>query len=317
MNELITVIVPVYNAEKFIDRCIISIINQTYKNLEIILVDDGSSDNCPQICDKWAEKDDRIKVIHKKNGGEISARTAGIAEASGKFIGFVDSDDWIEPDMYEYMHSKFEDDIDIVRCCYNRIHEDGTPSYIVGDGADTVVSGEEFLLKMLQDNSLNSNCWCKLYRRSMIPELNISCNIKIGGDHLMNYFIIKRVRNVAICSGAKYNYYYNNSSVTYSDKNLSAWLDNISVHKYIFEQEKTAPAAQIFANWLLDSAAICVKGKIKSSSEQYKKIREILFQSYSELSGTLTNKKTRIKLFMFKYCPDIYKMFLKLYLEKK
>ena len=103
MKPLITVIVPVYNVEEHLDRCIESIINQTYKNLEIILVNDGSPDNCPALCDKWAEKDDRIRVIHKTNGGVSSARNSGINVAKGEYVGFVDSDDYISADMYELM----------------------------------------------------------------------------------------------------------------------------------------------------------------------------------------------------------------------
>lgn len=95
-NPLISVIVPIYKVEKYLQKCVQSIINQTYKNLEIILVDDGSPDNCGIICDKLAERDDRIRVIHKKNGGLSSARNAGIEIANGEYIGFVDSDDYIE-----------------------------------------------------------------------------------------------------------------------------------------------------------------------------------------------------------------------------
>ena len=96
MNDLISVIVPVYNVEKYLDKCIESIVNQTYTALEIILIDDGSSDNCPEICDRWTEKDNRIKVIHKVNGGLSDARNCGMAAATGKYITFVDCDDYIE-----------------------------------------------------------------------------------------------------------------------------------------------------------------------------------------------------------------------------
>ena len=115
--SLISVIVPIYNVEKYLDRCVDSIINQTYKNLEIILVDDGSPDNCLAICDSWAEKDRRIKVIHKENGGVSSARNSALDIASGDYIGFVDSDDWIEPDMYEILIKNAKKyDADISRC---------------------------------------------------------------------------------------------------------------------------------------------------------------------------------------------------------
>ena len=98
---MISVIVPVYNVAAYLDRCVKSIVNQTYADLEIILVDDGSPDQCGTMCDNWAMKDKRIKVVHKENGGLSDARNAGIEVASGDYIGFVDSDDWIEPDMYQ------------------------------------------------------------------------------------------------------------------------------------------------------------------------------------------------------------------------
>ena len=101
MNNLISVIVPVYNVEKFLVKCVDSILAQTYTNLEIIIVDDGSPDNCPAICDELAKKDSRIKVIHKENGGASSARNAGLDIAKGEYIGFVDGDDYIAKDMYE------------------------------------------------------------------------------------------------------------------------------------------------------------------------------------------------------------------------
>ena len=103
MGELISVIIPIYNVEAYLDECIASVIAQTYSNLEIILVDDGSPDNCPQMCDEWAAKDSRIRVIHKENGGLSDARNAGIDIATGEYIAFVDSDDWIVPEMYEKM----------------------------------------------------------------------------------------------------------------------------------------------------------------------------------------------------------------------
>ena len=103
MKEL-TIIVPVYNVEKYLKKCVYSIINQTYKNIEVILVDDGSPDKCGMICDEFVSVDSRIKVIHKRNGGLSSARNAGIEIAKGQYIGFVDSDDTIEPFMYEKLY---------------------------------------------------------------------------------------------------------------------------------------------------------------------------------------------------------------------
>ena len=109
MEDLISVVVPIYNVENYIKKCVDSILSQTYKNLEIILVDDGSPDNCPQICDEYAQKDNRIKVIHKENGGLSDARNAGIDISKGKFITFIDSDDYIEKDYVEVLYNSIKE----------------------------------------------------------------------------------------------------------------------------------------------------------------------------------------------------------------
>ena len=127
LNPLISVVVPIYNVDKYLDRCVESIIKQTYTNLEIILVDDGSSDNSPQICDNWNVKDKRIKVIHKENGGLSDARNVGLSFATGEIISFIDSDDWIEHEMFEKMlNRKKKDNSDIVSCGVKWVKEDGS-----------------------------------------------------------------------------------------------------------------------------------------------------------------------------------------------
>ena len=126
MSEKISVIIPVYKVEKYLDKCIESVVNQTHKNLEIILVDDGSPDNCPAICDKWAKKDVRIRVIHKQNGGLSDARNAGLDIATGEYIGFVDSDDAVIPEMYEELLKNLqENDADISACGYYDVNSLG------------------------------------------------------------------------------------------------------------------------------------------------------------------------------------------------
>ena len=129
VKGLISVIVPVYNVEKYLDKCVQSIVNQTYKNLEIILVDDGSTDHCPALCDEWAKKDERIQVIHKKNGGLSSARNTAIDVISGEYVIFVDSDDWIDLDMIASMLEFAEtNDADIVSGGFYFESTDGTSS---------------------------------------------------------------------------------------------------------------------------------------------------------------------------------------------
>ncbi len=124
MNPTISVIVPVFKVEKYLDNCIESLVNQTYKKLEIILVDDGSPDNCPAICDKWSEKDERIKVIHKNNEGVSSARNAGLDVAEGSFIGFVDGDDIVSEDFYEtLLDEALKNEADVSACAFSYLND--------------------------------------------------------------------------------------------------------------------------------------------------------------------------------------------------
>ncbi len=126
MDKLVSVIIPVYKVEKYLDECVLSVVNQTHKNLEIILVDDGSPDNCPELCDKWAASDSRITVIHKENGGLSSARNAGLDRARGDYIVFLDSDDFVSLQFYEKALSVLEkDNSDLCACAFRRIDEKG------------------------------------------------------------------------------------------------------------------------------------------------------------------------------------------------
>lgn len=164
MNDLISVIVPVYNVEPYLDDCVASITAQTHPNLEILLVDDGSPDRCGAICDIWAERDSRIRVLHQENGGLSAARNAGLDMATGAYITFVDSDDQIEPDMYEkLLTALLTENADIAACCIlacsaNRQEVWGRQEYTVGDS-------EAILSMVFSDADYPVAAWNKLYRR--------------------------------------------------------------------------------------------------------------------------------------------------------
>lgn len=170
---MISVIVAVYNIEKYIAKCIESIINQTYKDLEIILVDDGATDSSGQICEEYAKKDSRIKVIHRVNGGLSAARNTGIEWAHGDFIAFVDGDDWIEPTMYEEMiNQALEKKADFVACRYRCIYKD----YVIDGSTDAVIVFEKplsMLIKYLEEDEkvlIQHAAWNKLYHRDLLGE---------------------------------------------------------------------------------------------------------------------------------------------------
>lgn len=164
-QELISVIIPIYNVEKYLKKCIDSIINQTYKNLEIILVDDGSPDNCGKICDEYAKKDQRIRVIHKKNGGLSDARNAGIDIAKGKYIAFVDSDDYVEKEYIEIMYKELKkNNVKIVQCGINKISDNEEIIDNYGYLKDELINSQRIMEEKYTKYPIsNVVAWNKLY----------------------------------------------------------------------------------------------------------------------------------------------------------
>ncbi|MCM1286174.1 MAG: glycosyltransferase [Acetobacter sp.] len=245
MSELISVIVPIYKAEKYLDRCVESIVNQTYKNLEIILVDDGSPDNCPAICDKWAKKDDRIKVIHKQNGGELSARTAGITEATGTFIGFIDSDDWVDNDMYEYLYNLAVNNDAQVVCL-------GMRTIDVNDvDSPNETQEKEYLkfydfndiIKYLNADSLWSMC-NKMYHSSLFDGMpKLPGNLSFSSDFMYNYFLYKKVNRLIVSNQIKYNYFRHCESAIAGEIKYNLIDDSMQAYKIVDDDfDKNHPA---------------------------------------------------------------------------
>jgi len=169
-KEKISVIVPVYNVEAYLDRCVYSILNQTYQNLEIILIDDGSTDTSPAKCDAYAAKDGRIKVLHKPNGGLSDARNAGLALAEGTYIGYVDSDDWIEPDMYASLYRACVDNhAQLAVCRYFEEYKDRTKAG--GNGTVVPLTREELLKIYISGHEeyvIYNSVWSKLFQRELV-----------------------------------------------------------------------------------------------------------------------------------------------------
>lgn len=166
----ISVIVPVYNVEQYLDRCMKSILEQSYQNLEIVLVDDGSTDESGKMCEEYALQDSRIKVVHKQNGGLSDARNAGLAIATGEYIGYVDSDDWIDPDMYKKMYEAcIKQDAEVAICRYASEFKDRTISE--GTGKVTVFTRDELVKTYVGNDDryvIYNSVWSKLFRRDLV-----------------------------------------------------------------------------------------------------------------------------------------------------
>lgn len=214
MNELISVIVPVYNVERYLSKCIESILGQSYENLEIILIDDGSTDCSGEICDKYAKLDNRIIVIHKENGGASSAKNAGLRIANGKYLSFVDSDDYLEPCAYLYMISKLNEyHADVIHCCYRDIYVNFSKDRVSQDFIEKFGT-EEYLRRFTTDWSCGL-LWNKLYRRKIFQDIYFEEGHKID-DEFFTYQGIMNAEEIIYCPKVIYNYRKRESSVMVS-----------------------------------------------------------------------------------------------------
>ncbi len=214
-QTLISVIVPVYNVEEYLSRCVDSILAQTYRNLEIILVDDGTKDASDKICDDYAAKDPRIRVIHKQNGGLSSARNAGIDIARGEYLGFVDSDDWIEPGMYEHMLALAEKYDARLVCAgrYDISSRTGEKKVGLCPQKEEVISGMELLGRTFTWDGCDSAAWDKLYHRSLFETIRYPLG-QYSEDVAMFYKLAELVGRAAMCDKPFYNYFHRPGSIT-------------------------------------------------------------------------------------------------------
>lgn len=223
MPILVSVVVPVYKVEKYIHKCIKSVFDQTYGNLEIILVDDGSPDTCPIICDEYAKKDERVKVIHKENGGLSDARNAGIDIATGDFIAFIDSDDYVAPNMIQtLLELAIDKQADIAACNYCRVFPDGKVI-----NRETGVSLTEMSnIEALEDIFLSpSYCevmtWNKLYSRSLFNQNMIRFpKGKIHEDNFTTYKLFYDAKKIVYTDTVLYYYVQRDDSIMGTQFNI-------------------------------------------------------------------------------------------------
>lgn len=214
MKDLISVIVPVYKVEPYLDRCVQSIVDQTYRNLEIILVDDGSPDNCGAMCDAWAEKDSRIRVIHTKNQGSSAARNTALDLAQGNFIAFVDSDDYVEHRMLSHLYDLLEQDVDIAECAYVSTADDFATFDLSSDSV-MIYTTSEAMREHIQDRVFQQVIWNKLYRRNVIDNIRFPIGKKID-DEFFTYQVIGRARALAHSEKVCYAYRQQPNSVMHT-----------------------------------------------------------------------------------------------------
>lgn len=256
MNDLISVIVPIYNAEKTIKRCLDSIIFQTYKNIEIILIDDGSKDSSFALCKKYSDKDRRIVLFHKENGGEASSRNFGILKSNGKYVAFVDSDDFVDNKFLEILYNNIVDtDSDISICNYDifndkKFHKNSKKSFVI-----TYNKKQSF-----ENLSLNKGyygyCWNKLYKKEILLKMGdnlVNEKIHMCDDLEFNSRYFTYIKKSVFTTDKLYYYYLNPNSVTGNMKLNSKVLTVNEAYNNIipiFEKYTTKGTDNIIYNYL-------------------------------------------------------------------
>lgn len=299
MSDLISVIIPIYKVEEYLDECISSVVNQTYKNLEIILVDDGSPDNCPAMCDDWAKKDERIRIVHKTNGGLSDARNAGIDVASGEYIAFVDSDDYIKPDMLEKIYAAIRrEDADIAVCGILSCEGEKETAW----GCRSVVGTSEQILAMLYDDAAYPvSAWNKLYRRSCWKEMRFPVG-KTCEDAFTTYQLVHNAKRIVMIPEALYCYRIRPGSImtsSFSPKKMDeeeAWRCN-----YQFIEQNYPKLKRAAFDFYLQRVNVLIHTMTQEDQNnyaaQYQYLRKILKSNFRYVVFSCKlNWKQRIKL---------------------
>ena len=316
----ISVIIPVYNVEKYIHKCVDSVIGQTMQDIEIILVDDGTKDCCGEICDEYAEKDSRIKVVHKENGGLSDARNAGMKYATGECVVFVDSDDYIKNDMLEYMYKNLlEYDADFSTCGVYDVYGD----HIIEQESMPVklVSGEEAFSYILQGTHIKGAIWNKMFRRSLIEELEFPVG-KTYEDVFYTCELMKKVKKVAVGTEPKYYYIHRENSITtrpYSLRDhdiIEGYTKTFKIVMEHFPNLKQEAQFRFFWSWFVVLDKMLTEKKYNEIT-QFKKIRSDLRKNvWKIVRNPYFQKSRKIAAIVLKFNTKLYRLLMLLNQKK-
>ena len=314
-KELISVIIPVYNVRPYLEKCFDSVAGQSWRNLEIILVDDGATDGSGDLCEELARRDSRVRVIHKKNGGLGSARNAGIDAAKGEILSFVDSDDWIEPGMYDAMTEiMHRENAQIIACGIKKVSETGTVSYYQDNLEERAVYSREEALIELPKNERLSNSMCnKLFRRETIQGLHINEQI-FYEDNPFTPQCFARAERVAYTAEPFYCYFERTGSI--SRKSFSVReFDRVTAdrmrldfyHDHFPQCEFAAAIAYIGSGLKVYYQS---RG-CQEAEEQRAKLKEELKRTIRRYPDLPFTEKQRAKAKLFLVSPALYTMSMK------
>lgn len=321
----ISIVVPVYNLENELMRCVASIQSQTYKNLEIILVDDGSQDHSADIIKALAKEDERILPIFKVNGGVTAARLEGIRHASGEWIGFVDGDDEIEPNMFEFLlNNAIKYQANISHCGYQMCFPDGHINYFYDTGCLLEHDKITALRELLSGERIEPGLWNKLFHKSLFQNLLhdnlMDTSIKINEDLLMNYYLFASAEKSVYEDKCPYHYMARCSSASRQKLNTNKIYDPIKVRRIILDnapQELLKDAQKSYISACITVYNILVSDRCRQYKREIAEIRNLILEDWNFTK--LTSKKTIILANLIRYFylayPLIYKVYSK-YFQK-
>ncbi|MBE6158486.1 MAG: glycosyltransferase family 2 protein [Firmicutes bacterium] len=317
MNEKISIVIPAYNVEKYIDKCLESVVGQTYKKIEIILVNDGSKDNTPLLCEKWKEKDERIIYISQTNKGLSGARNTGIDKATGKYIVFIDSDDWIESNMIEIMYNNLVNNNANISIC-NRWYyyeENGKKSLRFSKDKGIIkFSKEEALMNLINMNDYDMSAWCKMYDTSFFKKIKFP-----EGKLCEDYYIMCKIFDMAdsiVYDSTPLCYYVQRSGSISKKKELM--LDYIEASKIQNEYiERKYPSLKVYSNSALCLSFLTVynKGILNHTKIEKNIVKE--FKNEVKMRKTFVYKndkidyKRKMQVFLFVYFRLLYNLIVR------
>lgn len=249
----ISVIIPVYNTEKYLQRCVDSVIEQQGVTIEIILVDDGSTDASPKMCDDYAARYSFITALHIQNSGPATAKNEGFKIAKGNYIALTDSDDKMEPQMlYKMVTAGYNHDADIICCNYKQIDEKGHVSHLNSSNKQYVLNHEEGLIHLFSKNKIYSQCWTKIYKRQMLTENHIENDpgLRTDEDFIYNIRAFVHAKTTVIVDEPLYEYTHRENSLAhdYFKKNISQYIDN-RIQRIAVTQDAVKNETEVIKNW--------------------------------------------------------------------
>lgn len=305
---MISVIIPVYNTKQYLRGCLDSILAQSYTDLEILFIDDGSTDGSAELLDAFASQDSRIRVIHQENGGVCAARNRGIQEARGDYLSFIDSDDTLEPDMYELLMGLIrEHGVDISHCSYNRV-TDGVVKPIGNTGGLHLQDTVRALECLLTGKLFVGSCWTKLYARKLFGTVRFPSGIRTNEDMLVNFQLFSQVESSAFLDVCKYNYLTSETSSCIRTPQRKRAEDLLTVNRRMLSENTLQALEGILQRRVLGALFSCYK----ASAYEAKPDRVYQKQLAHEIGrmrsrGQRFSGRTELEYRLLRHTPGLYK----------